>query len=98
MIQVIEKVIHEIKKLEKAEQRKREQAKKKRKRKKMKFSSQNQEILGKMQEDVEFLEDFISFQSTQNIGQAGPKLTAVSALDYLEKRKTFWQQTVVTKN
>ena len=80
---VFERVINEIRKKE--AQRK--------KKKKQKASSQM--ILGKMQEDVEFLEDFIKFQ---NIGQKGLKSTAVSALDYLEKRKTFWQQTVVTKN
>ena len=62
------------------------------------YQTSSQMILGKMQEDVEFLEDFIKFQSKQNIGQKGLKMTAVSALDYLEKRKTFWQQTVVTKN
>ena len=83
---VFERVINEIRKKE--AQRK--------KKKKQKASSQM--ILGKMQEDVEFLEDFIKFQSKQNIGQKGLKMTAVSALDYLEKRKTFWQQTVVTKN
>ena len=49
-----------------------------------------------MQEDVEFLEEFIKFQSQQT-GKKELKTTAVSALDYLEKRKTFWQQTVVTK-
>ena len=55
----------------------------------------DQVILGKMQQDVEFLEDFIT---KQNIGQKRVKSTAASALDYLEKRKTFWQQTLVTKN
>ena len=79
---VFEKVINEIRKKE--EQRKREQAKKKKKKKK----TSSQMILGKMQEDVEFLEDFIKFQNKQSIGQKGLKMTAVSALDYLEKRKT----------
>ena len=55
-------------------------------------------ILGKMQKDVEFLEEFIKFQNGQTIGKQELKSTAVSALDYLEKRKSFWQQTVVTKN
>ena len=89
---VFQKVIRQIKIKEKEEERKREEARKKKKSKK---KDTDQVILGKMQEDVEFLENFIT---KQNIGQKGVKTTAVSALDYLEKRKTFWQQTLVTKN
>ena len=92
-IKVFQKVIKHIKLKEKEEERKREEAKKKKKSKRRKDT--DQVILGKMQEDVEFLENFIT---KQNIGQKRVKTTAVSALDYLEKRKSFWQQTLVTKN
>ena len=89
---VFEKVIKQIRaKEKKEEERRREESKKKKK----KSKDSDQVLLGKMQEDVEFLEDFIT---KENIGQKGVKNTAVSALDYLEKRKSFWQQTLVTKS
>ena len=50
---------------------KREQNYKKRRDKKTKRRQKDSDlmILGKMQKDVEFLEDFLNFQSTQNIGK-----------------------------
>ena len=89
---VFEKVIKQIRaKEKKEEERRREESKKKKK----KSKDSDQVLLGKMQEDVEFLENFIT---KENIGQKGVKNTAESALDYLEKRKSFWQQTLVTKS
>ena len=89
---VFEKVIKQIRaKEKKEEERRREESKKKKK----KSKDSDQVLLGKMQEDVEFLENFIT---KENIGQKRVKNTAESALDYLEKRKSFWQQTLVTKS
>ena len=90
---VFEKVIKQIRAKEKKEEERRREESKKKKKKKSKDS--DQVLLGKMQEDVEFLENFIT---KENIGQKRVKNTAVSALDYLEKRKSFWQQTLVTKS
>ena len=46
-----------------------EEKKRRDKKTKPKGRDANQLILGKMQKDVEFLEDFLKFQSTQTIGQ-----------------------------
>ena len=46
-----------------------EEKKRRDKKTKPKQRDANQLILGKMQKDVEFLEDFLKFQSTQAIGQ-----------------------------
>ena len=89
---VFEKVIKQIRAKEKKEEERRGEESKK---KKKKSKDSDQVLLGKMQEDVEFLENFIT---KENIGQKGVKNTAESALDYLEKRKSFWQQTLVTKS
>ena len=60
---LITKVIREIKKREQEEKKRRDQKTKKRQR------DSDLLILGKMQKDVEFLEDFLKFQSTQCIGK-----------------------------
>ena len=60
---LVQRVIRQIKKQEMEEKKRRD------KKTKPKQRDANQLILGKMQKDVEFLEDFLKFQSTQAIGQ-----------------------------
>lgn len=63
----------------------------------------DKKILGKMQKDLDFLQNFLKFQDS-DINQTNSqnedrnvKNTTTNALDYLEKRKTFWQQTATKK-
>ena len=63
----------------------------------------DKKILGKMQKDLDFLQNFLKFQDSE-INQTNSqnedrnvKNTTTNALDYLEKRKTFWQQTATKK-
>merc|ERR1711981_795187 len=79
---LVQRVIRQIKKQEMEEKKRRD------KKTKTKQRDSNQLILGKMQKDVEFLEDFLKFQTTQSLGKNELKNTAAAALDYLEKRKT----------
>ena len=56
-------------------------------------------ILGKMQKDLDFLQGFLKFQDSKRhqtnfqCEDQKVKTKTTAALDYLEKRKTFWQQT-----
>ena len=63
----------------------------------------DKKLLGKMNADVVFLGKFLKIQATDNKRQiknaslqTEVKNTATEALEYLEKRKKFWQQTVRT--
>ena len=60
---LVQRVIRQMRKQEMEEKKRRD------KKTKPKGRDANQLILGKMQKDVEFLEDFLKFQSTQTIGQ-----------------------------
>ena len=60
---LVQRVIRQMKKKEIEEKKRRD------KKTKTKQRDSNQLILGKMQKDVEFLEDFLKFQATQTLGQ-----------------------------
>ena len=59
-------------------------------------------LLGKLNTDVQFLEKFLKTQTAENKKkvqitglQTRVNNKATEALEYLEKRKNFWQQTVM---
>lgn len=59
-------------------------------------------LLGKMNTDVQFLEKFLKIQTAENKKkvqitglQTRVNNKATEALEYLEKRKNFWQQTIM---
>ena len=60
---LVQRVIRQIKKQEIEEKKRRD------KKTKTKQRDSNQMILGKMQKDVEFLEDFLKFQTAQTVGK-----------------------------
>eukprot|EP00090_Calanus_glacialis_P026176 TRINITY_DN41064_c0_g1_i1.p1 TRINITY_DN41064_c0_g1~~TRINITY_DN41064_c0_g1_i1.p1 ORF type:complete len:129 (-),score=43.66 TRINITY_DN41064_c0_g1_i1:61-447(-) len=65
----------------------------------------DKKLLGKLNDDVVFLEKFLKTQTSENKKkvqtqdkglQSEVNNTATEALEYLEKRKNFWQQTVTS--
>ena len=77
-------------------------AKEQKKKKEAEKKLSDKKLLGKLNDDVVFLEKILKSQACKNSKnvQGNRQQTKVStmateALEYLEKRKSFWQQTAV---